>query len=68
MVTLILSYDGSDFVMEVEFDDEKGVFYEVPMPENHKEEIKSNYDFLLDGIRNNQEKKLDKKLVDIFNI
>ncbi len=65
--TLILSAQTVDsdnyaFVMEVEFDNEKGVFYEINVRERDQERVFSEYAYLFERIRARQEKKFIDRL------
>lgn len=65
--TLILSAQTVDsnnyaFVMEVEFNNEKGVFYEINVCEGDKESVCNEYAYLFKRIRARQEKKFIDRL------
>lgn len=69
--TLIFSVSESDketnFVMEVEFDNEKGVFYEIEVLDRDKEWLTSVYKYLIESIRTNREKKFINRINAILN-
>lgn len=68
--TLIFSVSESDketnFVMEVEFDNEKGTFYEIEVLDREKERLTSEYQDLIESIHANREEKFIDRINSIF--